>query len=878
MKKMTRLLTCIVIINLNLAVKAQASLEVPIKLSQETLTIKQVLDELDQQSDYIFSYSNRIPLKTKVTFPKKEGTIKYFLEQLGEGHGIHYKMIDDKVLILLDKKKKAPVIRDEATLSGYIKDAATGEELIGATIYIEELKTGTSTNVYGYYSLSLPPGEYNLVFSFIGYQSRSLTVQMVESQTMNVELETEDVRLEEIVVTAESVPEVESVEMSTAKVDIQTIQRMPALLGEVDVVRSIQLLPGVSTVGEGAPGFNVRGGSIDQNLILLDEAPIYSSSHLLGFFSVFNPDAVRDITLYKGGIPARYGGRLSSVLDVRQKEGNTKKFGMQGGIGLISSRLLVEGPIKEDKSSFMVAGRRSYGDLFLRLSSNEDLNSSIVYFYDLNTKVNYKINDKNRLYLSGYFGRDVFRGAIDNVEFNWGNRTGTLRWNHLFNDKLFANFTAINSDYNYQLEFSEDGAEASLEEFDWTSGITNYNLQADFTYFPALGSTVDVGLSGIFYRFNPGNVTIRNSGGPAENPLRIENEYGIEAAAYASHEKKINNQLTLKYGLRYSTFSNIGERDIFIYENDDPSPGNAVIDTVSYDAGEVIEFYDGLEPRLSINYTLNARTSLKASYNRMYQYIQLVSNTTAATPIDIWAPSNRYTRPAIVDQVALGYFKSLHQGAYEFSAEVYYKHFQDLIDFRNGAELILNETLETELLSGEGRAYGLELLLKKPQGRWTGWLSYTLARTERQVDGINNNEYYPSNFDKTHDISLVLNYNINERWSASANFAYMTGRPMTIPSGRFVYEGLVIPDYTGRNGARTPDYHRLDLSLNYEPTPKNQRRWRNTWNFGIYNVYARRNPYSVFFQQNEDNPTQTEAVRLSIFGNIIPSVTYNFIF
>ena len=360
---MTRLLTCIVIINLNLAVKAQASLDSPIKLSQETLTIKRVLDELDRQSDYTFSYSNRIPLKTKVTFPKKEGSIRYFLEHLGEGHGIQYKTINDKVLILRDRKKKALVTRDDATLSGYVKDAATGEELIGATIYIEELKTGTITNVYGYYSLSLPPGEYTLVFSFIGYQPRSLTVQVTESQTMNVELQTEDVRLEEIVVTAESVPEVEAVEMSTAKVDIQTIQRMPALLGEVDVVRSIQLLPGVSTVGEGAPGFNVRGGSIDQNLILLDEAPIYSSSHLLGFFSVFNPDAVKDIKLYKGGIPARYGGRLSSVLDVRQKEGNAKKFGMRGGIGLISSRLLVEGPIKEDKSSFMVAGRRSYGDL-----------------------------------------------------------------------------------------------------------------------------------------------------------------------------------------------------------------------------------------------------------------------------------------------------------------------------------------------------------------------------------------------------------------------------------------------------------------------------------------------------------------------------------
>ena len=873
-------LLSLALICLSVSSQIPASLDAEVTLTKHTLTLKNLLKELDSQSGYTFSYSNRIPLESEVTLAKKQGSLRYFLDLISSEYEIQYKTANEKVLILREKRKKKKKVKQEkATISGYVTDAATGEELIGATVYVQELETGTVTNAYGYYSLSVLPADYTLILSYIGYQRQTLTVPIEEDQTLNIEMASEEVQLEEIVVTADqTIPEVQEMEMSTAKVDIQIIQKMPALLGEVDVIRSIQLLPGVSTVGEGAPGFNVRGGSVDQNLILLDEAPVFSSSHLLGFFSVFNPDAVKDIKLYKGGVPARYGGRLSSVLDVRQKEGNTKKFGLKGGIGLISSRLLLEGPIQKDKSSFMIAGRRSYGDLFLRLSNNEDINSSIVYFYDLNTKINYKINDRNRLYLSGYFGRDVFSGAVDGVRFAWGNRTGTLRWNHLFSDKLFSNFTAIYSDYNYELAFSENSGDATLEEFEWQSGVTNRNLQADFTYFASPSSTLDFGVSGILYDFNPGSVTIRLADEPPESPLEIDKEHALEAAAYISHEKKFGDRITLQYGLRYSAFMNVGERDVFAYENNNPSPDNAVVDTVSYGAGEIIKFYDGWEPRFSLNYSLNQATALKVSYNRMFQYLQLVSNTTAATPIDLWTPANRYIRPAIVDQVALGYFRNFRENTFEFSAEVYYKQFQDLIDFRNGAELILNENVETELLEGEGRAYGLELLLKKPRGRWTGWISYTLSRTERQVDGINNNEYYPSNYDKPHDVSVVLNYNINKRWNASANFAYMTGRPMTIPTGRFEYDGIVVPDYTGRNGARTPDYHRLDLSVNYEPQPKPGRRWRSSWNFGLYNVYARRNPYSVFFRPNENNPNATEAVQLSIFGNIIPSVTYNFTF
>ena len=645
------------------------------------------------------------------------------------------------------------------------------------------------------------------------------------------------------------------------------------LLGEVDVIRTLQLLPGVTTVGEGAPGFNVRGGNVDQNLVLLDEAPVFSSSHLIGFLSAFNPDAVKNVKLYKGNVPARYGGRLSSVLEVHQKEGNTKQFGLRGGVGLLSSRLLLEGPIQQDKSSFMIAGRRSYGDVLYDFVSDDNI---VLYFYDVNAKANYKIGERNHLYLSGYLGRDVSEEVVDGI-FYWGNYTSTLRWNHLFSKKLFSNLTAAYSHYHYRLDFSNSGSEVNLEDIDWRSSIKHYSLRADMTYFSSPESTLDFGVSSTLYGFNPGTLKITKADEPDEVTLQVEEEQAVEVAAYAAHKQEIGNHMTLKYGLRYTAFLNVGERDVFTYENNQPSPDNAITDTLAYRAGELIKFYDGLAPRFSLDYTLNNRATLKASYNRLFQYVQLASNTAAPTPLDIWTPANQYIPPAIADQVALGFFGSFRRNTLEFSSEIYYKHFQDLIDFRNGAELILKETLETELLSGRGRAYGLELMLKKPQGRWTGWLSYTLSRTERQVEGINNGAFYPANYDKPHDVSLVLNYQLSEKWNASANFVYMTGRPITVPAGRFEYEGIVIPDYTSRNGARTPDYHRADLSFNYEPL-QSERRWRSSWSLGVYNLYGRQNPYSVFFRPNENNPGKTEAVQISVFARIIPSITYNFSF
>ncbi len=760
--------------------------------------------------------------------------------------------------------------QEKVTLSGHVRDAGNGEELIGAAVFVKELETGTSTNAYGFYSLSVAPGNYQIVFSYLGFESQTLSVALTASKTLDVELVPEGLVLEEVVITAkETDRNVKSLEMSVENLSALQIRKIPQVMGEADLIRSIQLLPGVSSVGEGATGFNVRGGNVDQNLILLDEATVYNSSHLFGLFSVFNVDAIKDSKLYKGGIPAKYGGRLSSVLDVRQRDGNKKNFAASGGLGLISSRLTLEGPIQKDESSFMIAGRRSYGDLFLKFTP--DLKDNIVYFYDLNAKANFNISEKDRLYLSGYFGRDVFNFGND-FSSDWGNATASLRWNHLFSDRLFSNFTAVYSDYGYSFGVPE-GAQA----FDWDANIYNYVLKGDFSYFFSPKSKLDFGAEGNIYRFHPG----RAKGVGDEsifNEINIQHNHALESAVYMSFEHEPIRNLTLQYGLRYSLFQRMGKEDVYLYENGVPTDQDAIIDTLSYGSWEPIKTFSAPEPRFSANYVINDENSVKLSYNRMQQYIHLVSNTTSATPIDIWTPSGTYVKPATVDQFAVGYFRNFQKNIYEASIEVFYKDFQNLLDFKDGAELLLNETLETELLTGDGRAYGLELMVQKNEGLLTGWISYTLSRSERIVPGINNGEYYPSNYDKLHNLSITANYKVNEKWNVSANFAFATGRPITYPESRYVYDGITVPHYGNRNGARTPDYHRLDIGVNYVPNPNSQKKWKSSWDFGVYNLYARRNPYSIFFRQNEDNPLETEAVRLSIFGSILPYATYNFSF
>ena len=769
---------------------------------------------------------------------------------------------------------KSSLAQEPISINGYIRDAENGEYLLQATISVIESRTGTYSNEYGFYSLTLPAGTYTFKISYLGFESLEQEVELTRNQSLDFELSPRVVSTETVVIQAEQEDEnISQIQMSTVKLGIQEIRRMPQLFGEVDIIRSIQLLPGVTTVGEGASGFNVRGGNVDQNLILLDEAPVYNSSHLLGFFSIFNSDAIKDVQIFKGGIPAQYGGRLSSVLDIRQKEGNNKKFSGTGGIGLISSRLLLEGPIGSERASFMVAGRRSYMDLFLKLSSDEELRNTQLYFYDLNAKVNYRVGDKDQVFLSAYLGDDVFQFKND-FKMRWGNQAGTLRWNHLFSEKLFSNFTLNYSNYNYELGVPD--APENIDPFSWTSSIVNLSAKGDWGWYISPNTTLKYGASALYYEFQPGEVDFF---GDTTNfgDFTISSEHALESGAYLSLEQQIGSRLHIQYGLRYSHFQNIGKGEVYVYNREQPESRSQIVDTLTYDSFETIKSFDGWEPRLAIKYALNETTSLKGSYNRTRQYIHLVSNTTAATPLDIWKPSGTHVDPATVDQFAVGVFKNFQGNTYETSVEVFYKEFQDLLDFRDGAELLFNQTLETELLSGDGRAYGLELLVKKVKGKTTGWLGYTLSRSERKTPGINQGEYYPSNYDKLHDLSLVLSHQLSPKWEVSSNFAFMSGRAVTYPNARYYYENISPPNYDNRNGARTPVYHRLDIAFNWKISPE-IKRFKQSLSMGVYNLYGRKNPYSIFFRQNADNPQINEAVQLSIFAAPIPYLTWNFTF
>ncbi|MBO2009249.1 TonB-dependent receptor [Hymenobacter negativus] len=757
------------------------------------------------------------------------------------------------------------------TLSGYLKDAATGEALIGASVFVKSLGVGATANEYGFYSLTLPKGRYVVTYTYVGSAPREETLDLTTSQTLSVKLAAKGVETGEVVVTGRAPDQnVRSTETGVARLDARQVKMVPALLGEADVVRTIQLLPGVSTVGEGATGFNVRGGGVDQNLILMDEAPVYNSSHLFGLFSVFNPDAVKDLKLVKGGIPAAYGGRLSSLLDIRMKDGNSQRLGVNGGVGIVSSRLAVEAPIVKDKGSFIVAGRRSYADLFLKF--NPDQKDNQAYFYDFSAKANYTLGERDRVYLSGYFGRDVFKFG-DLFENSWGNKTGTLRWNHVFNSRLFMNVTALASRYDYGL-----GVPTGTQGFEWTSNITDYSAKADFEFFRNPNSTLHFGGSSIFYTFEPGHV-VPTQATSIFRELRLQQQQATEWAAYLDEERSFGPAFSVQYGLRATMFENTSAGTFYDYTGElgkQLSPVNPQ----TYGRSHRLASYPNLEPRLSARYALSESGSIKASYHRMVQYIHLISNTTAATPLDVWLPSTRNVRPEHADQVTLGYFRNFQHNAYEASLEVFGKKMDNQIDYINGANTLLNQNLEAELLYGRGRAYGAELYVKKNEGRFTGWLSYTLSRSERQIDGINQNKWYANKYDKTHVLALVGSYAVSDRLSLSSTFNYSTGVATTVPDSRFVYQGLVVPNVNGdvRNNYRVPAYHRLDLAATLKNKLHPERRWQGSWTFSIYNVYGRRNAFGLYFRQNEDHPTQTEAVRLSIFGTVLPSATYNFTF
>ena len=772
--------------------------------------------------------------------------------------------------------------QEKITLSGTVYDNSNNETLIGVSIYFPEINSGTTTNDYGFYSITVPKGTYKLQISYLGYSTRIENIKLIDKTSQNFKLTEETESLDEIIIESN----VEKLNLKTPQMSVNnltssTIKQIPVVLGEADIIKSLILLPGVTSAGEGASGFNVRGGAADQNLILLDEAIVFNSSHLFGFFSVFNPDVIKNVKLYKGGIPAKYGGRLSSVLDIYQKEGNSKDFNITGGVGLVSSRLLIEGPLEKEKSSFLIGGRSSYAHLFLPLFDNDNT----AYFYDLNSKINYRFNDNNNVFLSTYFGKDVF-GINDDFVNTYGNTVVNLRWNHLFTDKIFSNLSLIYSDYFYGIILDFVG-------FEWDSGITNFNLKYDFNHYVSEKVKLSYGINNIYIKFNPGEIIPNrdDSGIVAE---KLIDKYANEFAAYIDAEHKISDNFRLQYGVRLSNFTRLGQDELNTYANDEAVIYNdefkkyesaEATGTENFKRSDVIKSFNNIEPRVSMSYTLDNTTSIKASYNRMVQYLHLLSNTASPTPLDVWTPSGKYVKPQLLDQYAVGYFKSFKEGKYTLETEAFYKDIKNRIDYINGANLVANDEIETIILNGKARAYGLEMLFKKNEGDFQGWISYTLSRSEQLTKGrnasepgINSGEWYSTPYDKTHDFSVNASYKLNEKWKFNSNFVFQTGQPTNYPVGQYEVQGLNIPIYDDnrRNADRLPTYHRLDISATLTPEKNKNRRWQGEWVFGIYNLYGRQNAASLAFRQDRET-FKNEAVQTSIFG-IVPSVTYNFKF
>jgi outer membrane receptor protein involved in Fe transport len=763
------------------------------------------------------------------------------------------------------------------TVSGYVKDEQNGESLIGISISKAGSSLGTVTNEYGFFSLTLPAGEHDLQFSYMGYTTQKIHVSLYSNKTLDPKLARSANQLSEITVNGNKQEKaVNTLSTSINRLDVAQIKKMPALMGEVDVLHAIQTLPGVQTVGEGANGFNVRGGAVDENLILLDEAPVYNATHMMGFFSVFNPDAVKSVNLMKGGFPAEYGGRTSSVLDIRMKDGNNQNLAVNGGISDVFSRLSVEGPIKKDESSFIIAGRRSYIDLLMKPFVKGDLKDTKLNFYDLTGKVNFKLNKNNSLFISGYAGRDVF-GFGPEVNMNWGNKTATVRWNHVFTNRLFLNSTLFYSNYDYNLAFNNTKDMTSSDDYQaykWVSNIINYGVKEAFSYYINSQNSVHFGVQGTYYTFKPGNGSITDN--KDVSYTNLTEQHALEAAAYIDHEWKPSSRFGVQYGLRFSLYDYLGAGTAYYFNDTTPGIRKTLVGTKQYSANQLIKGYQYLEPRITIRYALDENQALKAAYSRTTQYMHQLSNTASPTPLDIWTPSTNNIQPQVADQYTLGY--AYDTPGYEFTAEAFYKTIEHQLDYIDNASLQLNQLIEADLLPSHSRSYGLELMAKKEIGATTGWVSYTLSKSERQTPGISLNEWFPNRYDRTHNVNLIVSHDFNKRTALAANWTYATGTPGTYADNRLEYEGWDIPynSTDKRNNYRLPAFHRLDLSLTLKG--KQEHRWKGEWVFSLYNLYARRNAYTIYFRQNPDNSSKQEAVRLSIIGSVIPGVTYNFKF
>lgn len=757
------------------------------------------------------------------------------------------------------------IAQNKFTVSGTVKDEQSGEILIGATVKIQELNINVVTNGYGFYSITIPKGNFTVVSNFTGYLSTSQKLNINTNIQLPIELQPFSDTLNEVLVySKKNNDNITKPIMGVEKINMKEINQLPVLLGERDVLKSIQLLPGIKSAGEGNSGFYVRGGAADQNLILLDEAPVYNASHLLGFFSTFNSDAIKDVTLYKGGMPAQYGGRLSSVVDIKMKDGNAKDNVVSGGLGLISSRLNIEGPIVKDKGSFIISGRRTYADAFLRLSPDSNLNKNTLYFYDLNVKANYRVSKKDRLFLSGYFGRDVL-GFGQSFGTDWGNATATLRWNHIISNKIFSNTSFIYSNYSYNIKIK-----SGTDNFKITSQIRDFNVKQDFDYFINSNNKIKFGANVIHHTVTPG--TIAATTGSNIKSSEIQNKFSIESAFYASDELSLNKGINIVYGLRVSNLSAIGPGNYYRYDST-----GYITDTLRYAKGKVAASYWNIEPRAAVSFTLNSLSSIKVSYNRNVQNLHLLSNSSTATPTDLWLPSTNNIKPEIADQFSIGYYKNSANNVYEFSVETYYKWLQNQIDYKPGADLQANDNIESELLFGDGRAYGIEFFVKKKVGRLNGWISYTLSRAEERFSKINNGNYFPARQDQTHNISIVGIYQLSKYWSLSGTWVYNTGNAVTFPSGKYHVNNQTVFLYTERNGYRMPAYHRLDIAATWESKKNKLRKYQSSWTIGLYNVYGRENAYLIQFKDDPKNPNKTVAEQTSLF-RFVPSITWNFKF
>ena len=747
--------------------------------------------------------------------------------------------------------------QDKVVLSGTVKDSQTGESIIRAIIRVKELPNiGVFSNEYGFYSISLAKGNYTISVSQVGYEMYTNNIQIDSSIINNIQLSANNLLKEVVVESSKKNNNLTKAQMGTETLNMVAISKVPVIFGEKDILKTLQLLPGVKSAGEGNSGYYVRGGAADQNLILLDEAPVYNASHLLGFFSTFNSDAIKDATLIKGNSPAIYGGRLSSVLDVKMKEGNNKDYVVNGGLGLISSRVSIEGPIQNDKSSFILSGRRTYADMFLK--ATEKFKDNILYFYDLNMKANYTINAKNKIYLSGYFGKDEL-GLGDAFGIDWGNKTGTIRWNKIMSNKLFLNTSLIYSDYNYNVKLKNGET-----NFNINSNIKDVNLKQDYTFYADPKNNLRFGFNTILHTITPSTFS-----GTVTNSLSKQGRNGLENAIYLSNNYKPNNDLSLDVGLRVSAYTLMGGDDYNIYSN-----GN-VQSTIKLAKSSFGKTYINPEPRFTLNYRITDQNSFKAGYARNVQHLHILSNSTASSPSDQWIGNSYNIKPEISDQYSVGYVNTLNQNMFEMSTELYYKNLQNQLDYVDGAEVNTLADVESALLYGVGRAYGFEWLLKKKEGLFTGWVSYTLSKTERKINGINQNNWYNAKQDRTHDIAVVGIYTINSKWSVSGVFVYNTGDAVTFPTGKYAFQGQTLYQYASRNANRMPDNHRLDISVTYDK--KRKKKIQESWNFSLYNVYGRENAYRITFQDDPNNLSRTQIIQTSLF-RWVPSITYQFKF